>query len=273
MLNKKMELPNSIINLKDATINLNEEKSLPNNLPYNTNVNIFYATNKEKHPGIDFVNKYSSNHIKTDEEKFTPNEFCKMIEDNVFDDNKLRKMIDDDIKKIKKEKTEKEIKSDYSFGTLPNFAKDNEINYYNSFIIFPTTKIEKDSDKRFNISVSDFVRENWDISINYNHFNNFPPLLRDKDFTIKDMQCYFLVNNMSCPTYVTLPNASDYPHYWNHKEIILKNLHNQPIYSKHNNIQQLKTLEISNKILSAESKGKYITLITNGNNWVIKSIF
>jgi hypothetical protein len=285
------------INLDDTTLKVTEERSrimqsegcpiitpekstlknLPSDLPYNTNINIIYATDKEKPTCIDFTNKIGKKHIKTDKEVITPNEICKMIEDNELDDKKLYKMIDVEIEKIKNEKREKEnkkeIKTDYSFGSLPNFVKDNEFNYNNSFLVFPKTSTEKDSSEKFNISVSDFVRENWDISINYNNFNNFPPLLRDKDFTIKDMQCYFLVNNSSSPTYVTLPKASDYPHYWNRKEIVLKNLHNQPIYSKDGNVQQLKTIEISNRILPVESKGKYVTLITNGKYWVIKSIF
>lgn len=110
----------------------------------------------------------------------------------------------------------------------------------------------------------------WDIS--YNSFNKSPPLLKKEDFTIKDMQCYFLVDKKG-PTFITFPNASDWPHYWNRKEIIIKNLQDQPIFSSETNIRQLKSNEISNCILPSNFNDKYVSLMTNGKHWYIKSIF
>jgi hypothetical protein len=67
--------------------------------------------------------------------------------------------------------------------------------------------------------------------------------------------------------------SSDYPHYYNKKEIIIRNLHNHAVLSSSNNIQQLDSNEVSNCILPENSDGKYVVLTTNGKNWVIKRIF
>ena len=164
---------------------------------------------------------------------------------------------------LNKQKKQLEVSPNYSYGALPSFAKDTEFNKKDSFLIF--SKDEEES------TLTEFIKTNWNKPIKYDQFNRYAPLVRVSDFTIKDMQCYFIINNPNGPTHVTLPNASDWPHYWNYKEIILKNLQNHPILSNDNNIQQLNSKEISNNILPAES-GKYVTLITNGKRWIIKSI-
>lgn len=160
-----------------------------------------------------------------------------------------------------------------NYGENPSFMKDSEFNSKNSFKLFPDNPENENTRKKFGVIVSDFVKENWDISVNYNGFNSYSPFVKNTDFTIRDMQCYFIINNANNATYITFPNASDYPQYWNRKEIILKNLHNQPILSKNNDIQQLNSKEISNNILLTESAGKYVSLTTNGKTWVIKSVF
>jgi hypothetical protein len=131
--------------------------------------------------------------------------------------------------------------------------------------------IEKSSLDALNFNNQTFNGK-WDISYNYNSFNNCAPRMKTSDFIIKDMQCYFLVDNKDGPTYITFPNASDWPHYWNRKEIIIKNLQEQPIFSSESNIRQLGSNEISNCILPAV-KDKYVSLMTNGKHWYIKSIF
>ena len=166
-----------------------------------------------------------------------------------------------------------DISSNYEFNNYYPFVRNSDFNSKKKFKLFHDESEDLDNKNRFGVTVSKFVKENWDISVNYDEFNNFSPFVRDSDFTIKKMQCYFIINNTNSPTYITFPNPSDYPHYWNRKEIILKNLHNQPILSKNNDIKQLNSKEISNKILPIESSGKYISLTTNGTNWVIKSIF
>ena len=61
--------------------------------------------------------------------------------------------------------------------------------------------------------------------------------------------------------------------YIKDKEIVIKNLHDQPIFSSCNNVKQLNSEEISNCILPASNKNKNVRLKTNGEHWYIESIF
>ncbi len=144
-----------------------------------------------------------------------------------------------------------------------SYINDVDLNEENPFISFPENEA----------SSTKFIKENWDISWNYDIYNNSPPVVINSDYVIKGRKCYFLVNNKNKPTYINLINPSFYPEEWNKKQIIIKNLHDQPIFSVHDYIQQLDSNEISSVILPSNSKGKYVSLMTNGKNWYIKSIF
>jgi hypothetical protein len=167
-----------------------------------------------------------------------------------------------------KEKVEKKtnfqiIKDHNNEKKNTSYINDVELNEKNTLVYFPENETYS----------TKFIKENWDISWNYDIYNNSPPIVINSDFVIKGRKCYFLVNNKNNPTYINLINPSFYPHEWNKKQIIIKNLHDQPIFSEHDYIQQLDSKEISNVILPSNSKGKYVSLMTNGKNWYIKSIF
>jgi hypothetical protein len=196
------------------------------------------------------------------------------IDKNAIDayiEQKLEKVIERVLEKevekvIKKVLEKEEVKC---LVTSYRYAKDQDVDSKNSLLSIDNDTLESGS----LYFTDDIIPIEWDISCNYNVFNSCPPLIKTSDFVIRDMECYFIVNNRDGPTYLILPNASDYPHYWNRKEIILKNLQEQPIFSKEDNIRQLDSKKISNCILSANNKGKYVSLMTNGKTWYIKSIF
>lgn len=120
-------------------------------------------------------------------------------------------------------------------------------------------------DSSENILESDFIKQHWDISWNFNNFNNFPPLVRKKNFKVFNNQGYFIINNNQEPIYITLPNPSDWPHEWGNRKITIKNIGKYPVLSDQNNIKQLDTT-ITNSILQ---DNRYVTLVKNRDCWNI----
>ena len=155
-----------------------------------------------------------------------------------------------------------EKSSDIAYNNIPSFINDKKLMPEKPLLTF-----EKNQKVCFNN-----IDINLDIPFEFNEFNYYKPFVKTSDFTINDLQCYFVVNN-NTTTKVTLPSASERPSYWNRKEIIIKNIYNHPILSTSNNIQQLNSTEISNCILPANNAGKYVSLMTNGKFWYINSIY
>ena len=132
--------------------------------------------------------------------------------------------------------------------------------------------------KLYNLSSYPYPVNEWDIPLKLedNRFNLRHPIVINSDFNIGPGESYFIVDNKKTPTYVTLPTTSISiwsNEYIRDKEIVIKNLHNQPIFSRYNDVKQLDSEEISNCILPASNKNKYVRLKTNGENWYIESIF
>ena len=153
-----------------------------------------------------------------------------------------------------------------SFNTYQStHLESKDVSFINSEITKESLAISSTTTRK------EFIKENWDISWNYNEFNKYPPIVKTTDFKVLNYQCYFIVNNKESSTQVTLPNPSDWPSEWGRKEIIMRNIQNQEVLSVDNDIHQLDG-QISNKILPSIS-GKYVRLVSNGKQWVIKSIF
>lgn len=166
----------------------------------------------------------------------------------------------------------------YDANTLENNSNDSgHKDYVNDLDVgkkdLTYVSSNKENVRNLPITSSEVALKNWDISCNYDEFNNSNPQVKTGDFTIKNMQCYFIINNKDGVTRVTLPDASDYPHYWGRKEIIIKNLYDYEVLSTSNNVKQLDSNDISDKIMGVGLGGKYISLVSDGKKWVIKSIF
>jgi hypothetical protein len=223
-----------------------DEKSYKNNLNFHTYKEI------SKEPSLLIVNNLLSNNMCT----------------GSFSKQKI-----DEIKNEKKEEIITFPLEHNSYNKDSSFLKNCEI------ILEDLLEVNKDLvDPEYesifgNAQTAKFVKKHFDIPYNIDKYNSFPPLLRNVDFKIRDMQCYFLINNKCNDTLVTLHDASKYPYYYNKKEIIIRNLHNHAVLSSSNDIQQLDSNEVSNCILPKNSDGKYVVLTTNGKNWVIKRIF
>lgn len=172
------------------------------------------------------------------------------------------------------EKTDNYGISTYNYNVSYSDYKDMSSN---NFLCF-------DKNKKLNyVNYEDekLIETHWDISLNLNNYNKFPPIVKKNDFQIEWLRSYFIIDNSKRHTYVELPFAnitykisSYHSEFCKEKEIVIKNITDNPILSKHNNIKQLNSDEISNVIMPECNKDKYVRLVVNEDNvWQVTDVF